>query len=406
MKNNLNLSHSFVTALTYSNTEISQLNSSNSHSYIFMCTKKKNTANNLFEKSQILEDNKSRILSKHFSPSVKEWYNSLYAYNPKSTISLLIIDKMVVKIIKSYFNSLNLENKKNQFNLKKYLAFIPIVSHKVFVAKPEIKHTNSKVIITLYIYCDMYKNLGLLYKYINNEKKYSLAGFLAQIYTKKVTLIIIQLRYLQLNPGIIAERLANELTLWKRSPLSSLNRILNKVRIPEQKIHNLDKNSLENLTLLNSISSIKVKDTKVLRELNKEFIRNGIIASINSKITTGVKIQIAGRLTKRATAARAMFKVGHIGVLKNIDSSVIGRSVGLLRGAVRPNLDQTSFVSKSKNGAFSVRVWTSSYYSTLVNPKIIPEKKDPKIKKNQILEKKNKGKFGIYWCIIFYCQIL
>nr|QXQ00353.1 ribosomal protein S3 [Tuber microsphaerosporum] len=218
----------------------------------------------------------------------------------------------------------------------------------------------------------MYKNLGLLYKYINNEKKYSLAGFLAQIYTKKVTLIIIQLRYLQLNPGIIAERLANELTLWKRSPLSSLNRILNKVRIPEQKIHNLDKNSLENLTLLNSISSIKVKDTKVLRELNKEFIRNGIIASINSKITTGVKIQIAGRLTKRATAARAMFKVGHIGVLKNIDSSVIGRSVGLLRGAVRPNLDQTSFVSKSKNGAFSVRVWTSSYYSTLVNPKIIP----------------------------------
>jgi hypothetical protein len=29
-------------------------------------------------------------------------------------------------------------------------------------------------------------------------------------------------------------------------------------------------------------------------------------------------------------------------------------------------------VSKSKNGAFSVRVWTSSYYSTLVNPKIIP----------------------------------
>jgi hypothetical protein len=78
---------------------------------------------------------------------------------------------MVVKIIKSYFNLFNLENKQNQFNLQKYLAFIPIVSlrllymNKVLISKPELKHTNSKVIITLYVYASKKKSFDWFYKY-------------------------------------------------------------------------------------------------------------------------------------------------------------------------------------------------------------------------------------------------
>lgn len=92
--------------------------------------------------------NKLIPIKKHFPVSTQEWDNSIYAYNKKNTILLPSIDKMVIKLIKSYFNS--------------YLAAVRGLNHspelelsvysKTYVSKPEIKHTNSKVIITIYRY--------------------------------------------------------------------------------------------------------------------------------------------------------------------------------------------------------------------------------------------------------------
>ena len=83
---------------------------------------------------------------------------------------------------------------------------------------------------------------------------------------------------------------------------------------------------------------------------------NEILANTKYKAITGVKIQIAGRLTRRATAAKAIFKGGQVGGLKNIDSSVLGFSVGLLRGHHRPNIQKAFHNSITKNGSFNVRV--------------------------------------------------
>lgn len=100
--------------------------------------------------------NKLIPIKKHFPVSTQEWDNSIYAYNKKNTILLPSIDKMVIKLIKSYFNS--------------YLAAVRGLNHspelelsvysKTYVSKPEIKHTNSKVIITIYRYM-VNKNYGL-----------------------------------------------------------------------------------------------------------------------------------------------------------------------------------------------------------------------------------------------------
>lgn len=109
-----------------------------------------------------LANNKQVSISKHFPVATSEWHNSVYTYNPKSTISLLVIDQMIIKIITSYLNSFYLEDQnKNHFPL----AFAPqaagqgvrekihsLYMNKVYVAQPELKHTNSKVIITLYVY--------------------------------------------------------------------------------------------------------------------------------------------------------------------------------------------------------------------------------------------------------------
>jgi hypothetical protein len=98
-------------------------------------------------------NNKKNIdFTRHFPPANIEWSNSIYAFNKNSTIHLPFIDKMVVTLIKCYFNffSPRIDNKINSINTNIKLRRLSI--NKIFVSKADIKHTNSKIIITIYVY--------------------------------------------------------------------------------------------------------------------------------------------------------------------------------------------------------------------------------------------------------------
>lgn len=87
---------------------------------------------------------------KHFPPATKEWFNSIYAYNSNSLKNLSIADKTLSRLIKSYFNfyfsNKVLKSKRIAMRFRRLLV------KKIFVSKAEVKHTSSKVIITLYVY--------------------------------------------------------------------------------------------------------------------------------------------------------------------------------------------------------------------------------------------------------------
>lgn len=97
---------------------------------------------------------------KHHPANTKEWFNSIYSYN-KSTFKLLpSLDISVIKIIRRYFYmfSKNLEQKIRAPRLRLWMR--KYKTSKILVAKPEFKHTNDKVVITLYVYNrDLYKNI-------------------------------------------------------------------------------------------------------------------------------------------------------------------------------------------------------------------------------------------------------
>jgi hypothetical protein len=287
---------------------------------------------------------------------------------------------MVVKIITSYFNLFNFENKQNIFNLQKYLAFIPIVSlrllymNKVLISKPEFKHTNSKVIITLYVYASKNQSFDWLYKFtgetkdimlneLDYKKKFDLSKLISKFYNKKVVFRIIQLRYLYMNSSILVEYLAILLGNRKISVVSSLSNVLSRVKIAifnnlraECQNFKSNKNSLQKLSLLNNISSVSVDNLKNNKLVNNYLLKNIILMSTFNKGITGLKVQIAGRLTRRSTAARSIFKVGQVGILKNINSSFLGNSVGVIRGHLKPNIQQAFKNSQTKNGSFNVKV--------------------------------------------------
>jgi Mitochondrial ribosomal protein (VAR1) len=89
-------------------------------------------------------------------------------------------------------------------------------------------------------------------------------------------------------------------------------------------------------------------------------VRNYILRSLKHINMAGIRIEAKGRLTKRFTASRSIFKMKWKGGLKNIDSSFGGLSRVILRGHVKSNIQYSMLHSKNRNGAFGIKGWVSS----------------------------------------------
>ena len=87
---------------------------------------------------------------------------------------------------------------------------------------------------------------------------------------------------------------------------------------------------------------------------------NTTLKSIKNKELTGIRLEVAGRLTRRYTADRSLFKLRYKGSLKNTDASYKGLSAVLLRGHAKSNLGYTQINSSVRIGSFGVKGWVSS----------------------------------------------
>ncbi len=103
---------------------------------------------------------------KYFPAASKEWRNKIYLYNDNNMKNLPVYDISINKLTKSYFNSYF----NNKFILKNHLSrrWKSLSKNIIYVSKPEIKHTTSKAIITIYVYNR--EHLSLL-KIINKIRK-------------------------------------------------------------------------------------------------------------------------------------------------------------------------------------------------------------------------------------------
>ena len=92
-----------------------------------------------------------------------------------------------------------------------------------------------------------------------------------------------------------------------------------------------------------------------------------VLNIIRYKWVSGVRLEAAGRLTRRYSAARSVFKFRYKGNLKNIDYSVKtdssqkNTSTVMLRNYVKSNSQYTFTKSKRRIGAFGLKGWISSY---------------------------------------------
>lgn len=215
-----------------------------------------------------------------------------------------------------------------------------------------------------------------------------LKPLIAKLYNKEVEFNIVNLKTLYLNSDIFTEAISlklknrnNRLLQILRSSLSMIklpkvNRIreqYNKINIKElwvNRVNSLDVNLLDNKydnkDVLNKLLLDLFYHYSFIKENNKNTINNGnlllnfILNSLKHKNMAGTRLEAKGRLTRRFTASRSVFKIKWKGSLKNIDSSYRGLSSVILRGHAKSNVQYSIVNSKTRNGAFGLKGWISS----------------------------------------------
>jgi hypothetical protein len=115
------------------------------HPFIF--TKKTNINYKLIPFNVSVNDTNK---TKYLPPVSKEWKNNIYNYNYKNSINLPIYDININTLIKGYFSLYF----KNKFIKSKYLSARKRRKsfNKIYVSRAEVKHTNNKAIVTIYVF--------------------------------------------------------------------------------------------------------------------------------------------------------------------------------------------------------------------------------------------------------------
>jgi hypothetical protein len=89
---------------------------------------------------------------KHYPSSTRYWDSSIFMYNNNLLSNIPNISKTALNFIKSYFYLYNRKIERKIRRKKIYNRRRRLSISRIFLSKGEFKHTNNRVIITLYIY--------------------------------------------------------------------------------------------------------------------------------------------------------------------------------------------------------------------------------------------------------------
>lgn len=238
----------------------------------------------------------------------------------------------------------------------------------------------------------LYKEILSLYFYqilSINESKFKhnyilpLTNLMETLYNKKVDFNLVNLKSLYLNSYILTESLVIKLRNRKNSLIKVLKNSFLKFTVPDTNrialLEEMNKNrkKTQNLRVSNFFKNENKKTNKKSKDaldfmLYKIFffknlqlvknhndivkdITNTVLSFIKHKPVSGIRLECAGRLTRRNVAEKSIFKVGYKGSIKNIDSSIKGFSSVTLRGHAKSNLQHTKLKGKTRLGSFGIK---------------------------------------------------
>jgi hypothetical protein len=246
------------------------------------------------------------------------------------------------------------------------------------------------------LYEEKLKRLSYLLM-INNikfEKPFiqKLTELVRNIYNKEVEFNIVNLYKMHLNSDIYTQAISLKLRNRDNKLFRVLTRSLSKIKLPNvnrisEKYHKANRDEY----LINRIRNVYINSMFNGDNANSDLLNNlllgffpltsdleidirkrssiikrpvslyrYILKTLKHVKLAGVRVEAKGRLTRRFTAAKSVFKVRWKGGLKNVDSSFKGLPAIMLRGDRKSNVQYSILSSKNRNGAFGVKSWIAN----------------------------------------------
>jgi hypothetical protein len=283
----------------------------------------------------------------------------LYVFNKEE----LLLLKKINKLKKLIFNTINVNpntfletnytKKTNVFNNNEYLndiySNVNLNKNIYMIIKNNIKAKYYKIFLYKKYLAKLYFN-----KFIFNfNNLFYLRKILYSIYNTEININIINMKYLYLDNNLFVDAIVRKLKNRKRNVLRVLRRALILPKIPL--INNI---LLINKKIFTSAKTIVNSENNfvnfnILKGIS--FIRNTLYETLKNTHVVGIRLEGKGRLTRRLTASRAVYKITYLGCLKNIYSSFQGLSSVVNRGFKNSSVNYTNMNSNNRNGSFGIK---------------------------------------------------
>jgi len=300
-------------------------------------------------------------------------FGKMGTYNSAPAFLLTIWNKLR-NTSNPFLSTLPLTKKgKKEIFLSKYNKENTNLYNKMIIPSLRVGKFVGKIYKRIFASKFYYTILWVYYMKSNNLYLSRLNNILKKRYGKKITLNIVDLKYIYLDSNIMASAITTKLKDRKKRVLRVLKRALGLIKKPYFKIHFYNKKkTLEqlnvNFLLMDKNLSMSTYSLSKNILLNKHLFKKPsnyksrlLLFHLKHKIVSGVRLEGSGRLTRRLTASRSISKFKYMGSLQNLESSRQAVSTVMLRGYMKSNLQYMNINSYNRNGAFGVKVSVSSY---------------------------------------------
>ena len=287
---------------------------------------------------------------------------TLYVYNRQRLNYLLKLKRRYLRLFKKarFVRRLKIIRNVGLNILKQQKVKSTIITNVLPKYNPEVYSAQNVYYKRFIKKCIRRLRYYMLYKqllYINKtkfENSYlqDLIILIKRIFNKNVELNIINLKYFYFNSKTYTQPLVLKLRRKKANVKKYLRILTRKVKFKNIKLVERSKsfftiNNFDNNDIINN--SIQQDKTNVT------YLKKIILSKIKYKRVSGVRLEVAGKISKRSSISRSQFRAEYKGNLKNAYSSFEGYSTPVLRGNFRSNLQYTVINSKSHLGSFGVK---------------------------------------------------
>jgi hypothetical protein len=273
-----------------------------------------------------------------------------YIKHTNNNVNLLLFifnkNKTALKNKISKLNTLILKKKLmvfNNTNLFQISTNVDIFNFKNNIVRL-IKYKKISYILKRNFLANIYLNK---FKF-NKLNLINLKNIIYKIYVKKVNINIINIKYLYLENNILVDALTRKLNDRKKRVLRVLKKTLKLVKLAT--FIDYEKLSVNiNKYMFNILN------------INKKNVYKEIINNLNNKHIVGMFLEAKGRLTRRMTASRAVYKLKYKGNMKDANLNLDSKFTILKRGYIKSNIVYSTNNSYNKNGSFGVSSKVNTY---------------------------------------------